>query len=179
MAKKAKPDRKNAPRKSALAGLTIGLADSAKLIGKSETHVLTLVKEGLLKKSGRGLYRPQDVAQAALKFRESEDRRTSQTEERRRLETARAQSEELKFAKEAGQLYDADDVEAVFTDILGTYRSELSGVAAASTRDLALRKTIEKHLNGAIDRCRASFEKAASALRAGREVSLDGEEADA
>ena len=183
MAKRAKSKSKAAPvkakPKSALDGLLIGLADAARLIGKSETHVLSLVSEGFLKRAGRGQYRPQDVAQAALKFRESEDRRSSQTEERRRIEAARAQTEELKFAQAAGQLYDADDVEAVFADILGTIRSELSGVPAASTRDLSLRQSIEKHLHGAIERCQGKFEKAERALRAGEEVVLDGEEADA
>jgi Phage DNA packaging protein Nu1 len=172
----AKPKK---PAKSALDGLLIGLADAAKLIGKSETHVLSLCSEGFLQKTGRGQYRPQDVAQAALKFRESEDRRSSQTEERRKLEAARARSEELKIAREENAVVEMDEVEAIFSDILGTYRSELSGIPAASTRDLSFRAEIEKHLNAAIDRCRSRFEEAAGALRAGREVSLDTEEADA
>lgn len=179
LAKKAKSKPKAAPAKakpkSALDGLLIGLADAARLIGKSETHVLTLVSENFLKRAGRGQYRPQDVAQAALKFRESEDRRSSQTEERRRIEAARANTEEIKFAQAAGQLYDADDVEAVFSDILGSLRFELSGVPAASTRDLTVRASIEKHLNGAIDRCQNKFAEAEQALRAGEEVVLDGE----
>lgn len=175
---KAVPGRP-AKAKSPLDGLLIGLADAATLIGKSETHVLTLVREGLLKRAGRGQYRPAEVAQAALKYRESDDRRSSQTEERKRLDAAKARGEELRAAQQEHRLVEMEDVEAVFTDILGTYRSELSGVPAASTRDLSVRSKIEKHLNGAIDRCRSRFEEASEALRAGREVSLGGEEADA
>jgi hypothetical protein len=58
----------------------LGLAAAADLIGKSETHILNLHKSGLLPKIARGQYRARDVARAALKFREAEDRRTSQTE---------------------------------------------------------------------------------------------------
>lgn len=172
---KSKPEKAGSP----LQHLRLGLSDAAALIGKSETHVLTLVKEGFLHRVGRGKYKPQDVAQAALKFRESDDRRSSQTEERKRLEAARARGEELRIAREENRLVEMEEVEAVFADILGTFRSELSGLPAASTRDLQVRSEIEKHLNGAVDRCRERFEKASDALRSGREVSLDAEEADA
>lgn len=169
--RKAKLIRKSAPKasKSVLHGLVIGLADAARLIGKSETHVLSLVSDGFLKRTGRGQYRPQDVAQAALKFRESDDRRSSQTEERRRLEAAKARGQELRVAREENSLIEMEEVETVMSDILGTYRSELSGVAAASTRDLVIRASIDKHLTAAIDRCRKRFEKAGQALRSGRE----------
>ena len=96
-----------------------------------------------------------------------------------RVQDARAREIELRMAKDAGTLYAAEDVEAAIADILGTYRSELTGVPAASTRDLTVRATIEKHLNDAIERARASFEKLRDDLRSGREVSLEGEVTDA
>lgn len=63
------PTIKRQRRSWPLAGITLGLADAARMIEKSETHVLRLVKDGLLQKAGRGHYRPEDVARAALQFR--------------------------------------------------------------------------------------------------------------
>ena len=138
--------------------------------------MLTLVSEGFLKRAGRGQYKPQDVAQAALKFRESEDRRSSQTEERRRIEAAKARAIELRVAQEEGSLIEMEQVEAAVSEIFGTYRFELSGVPAASTRDLVIRASIDKHLTAAIERCRAKFERAAKALRDGNEIILASED---
>ncbi len=146
--------------KSPLDGLLIGLADGARLIGKSETHVLSLQKAGLLRKVGRGQYRPEDVARAALSFRENEDRRSSQTEEQKRVYAARAREIELRIAREEGRLIDLEDVQIAIAEIVSAFSAELAGIPAACTRDLELRRTIEKNLNGAIDRCRKRFEEA-------------------
>jgi hypothetical protein len=66
-------------------------------------------------------------------------------------------------------------VNAAVADILGTYRSELNGTAAASTRDLALRAEIQRHLDGAIDRCRERFERAERNLARGADPLEDEE----
>jgi hypothetical protein len=161
------PTKSRQKRSWPLAGITLGLADAARLIEKSETHVLRLVKDGLLPKVGRGQYRPEDIARAALQFREGEDRRSSQTEEAKRVAIARAKSIELRTAREEGRLWDAEEAAAAFEDIMGTYRSELEGVAAGSTRDLAIRAKIQVGIDDAMDRCRARFERAEAALLAG------------
>lgn len=159
-----------------LAGITLGLADAARMIEKSETHVLRLVKDGLLQKAGRGHYRPEDVARAALQFREGEDRRSSQTEEAKRVAVARAKEIELRTAREEGRLVPLESVQAVVSDILGTYRYELTGVPAASSRDLTVRAAIQQHLDDAIDRCRVKFEKANRDMVAGRDPLEDAAE---
>jgi len=169
---KAKPALK-------LDDMLVGLADAQRLIGKGETHVLMLVKIGLLKKVSRGLYRVADVAQAALKFRESEDRKSSLTEEAKRVQTARASEIELRTAKEMREVIPIEEITDFLTETIGALRSELSGVAAASTRDPLIRAEIEKNLDAAIERCRAAFGSADKAVRGRKPFSLDGEEADA
>jgi hypothetical protein len=172
MSKRSKAWVSKAAKASPLDGLIIGLADAARLIGKSETWVLRLVKDGHLQKVRAGKYCPEEVAQAALRFREADDRRSSQTEEAKRVQAARAREIELRIAREEGRLVRLDDVNAAVADILGTYRSELEGVAAAVTRDLAIRTAIQTHFEQAIDRARARFERASAALRAGDEVEM-------
>lgn len=165
--------------KSALSGLYLGLAESADLIGKSETHVLQLVKDGLLKRRQRGQYLARDVARAALRYRESEDRRASQTEEVKRYRAAKTRQLEFQISRERGELVSIEAVTAAHSEIIGTFCAELSGVPAASTRDLAQRAEIEGHLNAAIERCRARLSGAEGDLRAGRDPLVDAEDTDA
>lgn len=142
---------------SKLDGLELGLAEAADLVGKSQTHVLALVSRGYLKKVGRGRYLARDVARAALAFREDDDRRSSLTEESRRLSAVRIRQVELRLAREEGSLIPMDAVQESVADILGTFRSELAGIAAASTRDHDLRSIIDGHIESAVDRCRDRF----------------------
>ena len=151
----------------------------ADLCGFTAHRLRQLEREGWFEKAGRDTYDPVVVLQGYIRFLQDDSRRSSKTAEQSRVQSARAREIELRNAREEGRLFDADDVETVFADILGTFRSELSGVPAASTRDLALRANIEKHLNAAVDRCRDRFTKASETLRAGGEVGVDAEDADA
>jgi phage terminase Nu1 subunit (DNA packaging protein) len=152
--------------------MIVGLADAQRLIGKGETHVLMLVKTGFLKKIGTGRYRVADVAQAALKFRESEDRQSSQTEETKRVQNARAKEIELRTARAQGRLIEVEDLKFWMDETLGMFRSELWGLPAASTRDLALRSDIQKHLDFALDRIERNFKEAYARCNQGHPVTL-------
>jgi hypothetical protein len=161
-----------------LAGVEIGLAESADLIGKSETHVLSLVSAGVLKRVGRGRYRPKDVARAALAFRESEDRRSSQTAESARFQLAKAKRVELLNGKLENQLLEINDVDDMITEIVGTVASRLRGVAAGSTRDLSVREEVQKHIDDALQQMHDRFKKVSSDLEAGRGIIFEDRDSD-
>jgi phage terminase Nu1 subunit (DNA packaging protein) len=145
----------------------------------SRVRVVQLVKEGALPRNADDSFDLDACRIAYIHYLRSEDRRGAKSATASRVQEARAKEIELRTAREEGRLVPMDDVNAAIADILGTYRSELNGVPAASSRDLAVRGEIEKQLNDAIDRCRQRFEKVSDDLRAGREVSLEGEETDA
>jgi hypothetical protein len=145
----------------------------------SRVRVVQLVEEGALPRNADGSFELDACRLAYIRYLRSEDRRGSKSAVQSRVQEARAREIELRTAREAGRLVPMESVTAAVADILGTYRFELSGVPAAATRDLGARLDIEKQLNDAIDRCRQRFEAVSSDLRAGREVSLEGEEADA
>ncbi|MGN6284507.1 MAG: hypothetical protein ACTHM2_05085 [Afipia sp.] len=147
----------------------------AKHLDVTPARISQLVKDGEFVPGVDGKLDPDACRVRYIRWLRDETRRSSQSEQRKRLEAAKARGEELRVAREENRLVEMDEVEAVFADILGTFRSELSGLPAASTRDLAIRSEIEKHLNGAIDRCRGRFEKASAALKSGEEAGLDGE----
>jgi phage terminase Nu1 subunit (DNA packaging protein) len=145
----------------------------------SRVRVVQLVDEGVLPRNKDGSFDLDACRIAYIRYLRSEDRRGAKSATASRVQEARAKEIELRTAREEGRLVPLDDVNAAIADILGTYRSELNGVPAASSRDLAVRGEIEKQLYDAIDRCRQRFEKVSDDLRAGREVSLEGEETDA
>jgi phage terminase Nu1 subunit (DNA packaging protein) len=152
--------------------MIVGLADAQRVIGKGETHILMLVKTGLLKKVGPGRYRVADVAQAALNFRESEDRQSSQTAETRRVQTARAKEIELRTARAQGRLIEVEDLKFWMDETLGMFRSELWGLPAASSRDLTLRVEIQKHLDFALDGIEQNFKNAYARCNQGHPTTL-------
>jgi hypothetical protein len=145
----------------------------------SGERVRQLTKAGWIKKSGSNAYRIGDVLDGYLAYRDDLEQKAAADTPQARLAATKRQAIEQRMAREDGRLVPIEEVAAGITDILGTYRSELSGVPAASTRDPEVRSAIESNLNGAIERCRARFQAMEGDLRAGREVKLDGDEADA
>jgi DNA-binding transcriptional MerR regulator len=149
------------------------------LCGFTPHRLRQLEREGFFGKKGRDRYNPVEVFQGYVRFLQDDSRRTSKSASASRAQDARAREIEQRIAKEDGRLIPIEDVAAGVTEIMGALRAELTGVAAASTRDLALREVIDGHLNGAIDRTRQRFEAMQGDIRTGRGVVLDGEDADA
>lgn len=116
------------------------------------------------------------AVQGYIRWLKDEERRTSKTASASAVQEERAREIRLRNAKEEGRLIELAEAEAVFADILGTFRSALSGVSAAATRDLTLRHSIDAAINHALDRAREGFEEKRDVLRAGGDIILDDEE---
>ncbi len=147
---------------------TISLDVAAGLLKVTPRRVQQLVKEGWIKKSGRGGYSLVAVVHGYIDFLQDEERRSSKGAAASAVQEARAREIQLRTDREFGQLISMTDAEAVFGDVIGGLRSELAGVPAACTRDLAQRTVIEGHLSDAIGRARSRFEEARAALLSGR-----------
>lgn len=156
---------------------------SAAAIGEhldiSRQRVGQFTQEGVFALNEAGKLDLDACRLAYIRWLRGANRRGSKAASENAFREARVREIEQRIAKEDGRLIAIEDVAAGVTDIMGALRAELSGVAAASTRDLALREAIEGHLNGAIERSRRRFEEMGGSIRAGRGVPLDGEEADA
>lgn len=149
----------------------------ASLLMITEQWVRQLAGKGYIPKPDRGNVPLIAGVQGYIRFLKDEERRTSKTASQSAVAEARAREITLRTAREEGRLIDIEDAEAVFAEVLGTFRAELAGVAAASTRDLELRAAIDGRLNDAIARCRARFETAGASARAGSGYSLSDEAA--
>lgn len=138
--------------------------------------VRRLTKDGWIKKLGKDRYRIVDAVHGYIAFSKDDERRQSRSASASRVQEARAREIELRTAKEEGRLVEVSAINFAIADILGTYRSELEGVAAGSTRDLTMRAEIQKRIDEAMDRCRERFEKVQSQMDTGQDVDLDGGE---
>lgn len=151
----------------------------SKLLGVTQQYFNQLVRDEWIKSIGKNRYRLGDVVQGYKAFLQDEHRRSQKSAAASRVQDARAAQIEMQTQKELGRLIEAEEVQAFLSETIGTLRSELSGIAAASSRDLEVRAAIEKNLNAAIDRCRASFDAASAAVADGRPIALGSEETDA
>jgi len=153
----------------------ISTTEAAALLEVSSQWVRELGRKGFIEGITRGKVPLVAAVQGYIRWLKDEERRTSKTASQSAVAEARAREISLRTAREEGRLVDIEDAEAVFAEVLGTFRADLAGVAAASTRDLELRAAIDGKLNDAIARCRARFETAGASARAGRGYSLSDE----
>jgi hypothetical protein len=149
------------------------VAEAAQLLMVTPQWVRDLGAKGYIPKAEGGKVPMVAAVQGYIKWLKDEERRTSKTAAQSAVQQARAREIELRIARESGKLIDLEDAETTFATILGIYRSELAGVAAASTRDLVLRETIDRALNDAVARARDRFRQHIEALRTGRDIGLD------
>lgn len=148
-------------------------AQAASLLMVTDQWIRDLAKKGHIPRPERGMLPLVATVQGYIRYLKDEERRSSKSAAASAVQQARAREIELRIARESGKLLEMDDTEAAFADILGALRSELAGVPAASTRDLALREIIDGHLNDAIARARNRFRQFIEALRAGGNRGVD------
>ncbi len=68
------------------------------------------------------------------------------------LREARAREIEVRTAERLGKLVAVEEFDAMIDELCGVFRTELSGLPARVTRDVALRRTIEREINGMLGR---------------------------
>jgi phage terminase Nu1 subunit (DNA packaging protein) len=130
----------------------------ARHLDLSRQRVDQLAQQGVFQRDRDGRY-DLDRCRIAYIHRLRDNAEGATSEQQVRLQEARAAQIELRNLRESGELVDAAAVEEELHDILGTLRTDLSGVPAGATRDLQLRKVIEQLINDAIDSARAKIEQ--------------------
>ncbi|WP_336801707.1 hypothetical protein [Kaistia sp. MMO-174] len=148
-----------------------GLQDASELIMVSKERIRQLVEAGYITKLRANRYSKRGVVQGYIRFLKDEERRSSKSATASKVGEARAREIELRIAQKEHRICDTEDAIGVVEEIVGMYRSELSGLPARLARnDLPLRREIEKNVNGILDRVSATLAKRALALRTGGEA---------
>jgi phage terminase Nu1 subunit (DNA packaging protein) len=153
--------------------------EGANLLGITQQYFNRIVRDDWIKAQAKNRYRLIDVVQGFKAFLQDEGRRTSKSAEASRVQAARAAQIEFQIAKEKRDVIPVDDVIAALSDIVGIFRSKLTGLPAACTRDPEIREVIQRELDVLITECRDGLNAAGEAVQARRPIVLEPEEADA
>lgn len=155
----------------------ITVDQASKLLMITPQWLRQLAAQGFIPKAVKGRYPMVAAVQGYIKSLKDEDKRSTKTAADSGLKAARQREVELRIAREEGRLIEMEDVEAVVSSVFATLRAELSGIPASVTRDVKLRKEIEKGLNEAFTRSEGKFREACEALQAGRDpLGADGDD---
>jgi hypothetical protein len=144
----------------------INTEQAARLLMIGPERVRQLVKAGWINKIEKDRFHLVDVVQGYIKFRNSEDRRSSKTAADSRVRDARAHEIELRVAIKMRDLMRHDEHVEILDEVVGLFRSELSGLPARVTRDLHERVRIEQAVNEILDRISSRATNAAQRLAA-------------
>jgi hypothetical protein len=125
----------------------------ARCWGLTRGRISQFVAEGWLKTTGRkGQYSWFDACQSYVRWLRDEDRKTSKSAADTRMRDAKAREIEVRTQQRLSRLVPLDIYEEMIDNIAGVVRSEFAGLAAACTRDLTMRRIIEREVNARLRR---------------------------
>lgn len=145
---------------------TLSAADAAALIMVTPRRLQQLASDGWIAKAARGRYGLADVVQGYVRSLKDEKRKGSKTAAADRISEARARKIEIEIEQAEHRLIDRDESLAAMEHILGMAAAELAGVPAQATRDVKLRREIERAINEVRDRAARRLAEVGAALRA-------------
>jgi hypothetical protein len=93
-----------------------------------------------------------DGVQGYIRFLRDETRRQNVSAADSRVRDARARDIEVRTQQRLGRLVPLEVYEEMIDNLCGVVRSEFAGLAAAVTRDLPLRRAIERDVNARLRR---------------------------
>jgi hypothetical protein len=144
------------------------VSDIAHAFGISDERVRRLTVEGVLKFAGKHRYHRDDTTRAYTAWQRDQQRLANRTTSESRVRDARATEIELRTAARARRLIEIDEALESNAILCGFVRTEFGGLAARVTRDLVLRRDIEKAVNDSLARIASRLDEEAANLETGR-----------
>jgi hypothetical protein len=141
----------------------VSLSELARHLLLTREEVRRLIAERLIERRKDGGFDLDAARQSYIRF--LRDRRSSRSEAEAALQRAKALEIELRVGERAHQLIELDEAFAALDDIVGGIVSELSGLPAAASRDLAVRRHLEGLIHGIRQRAADRLGKQAESLR--------------
>jgi hypothetical protein len=127
-------------------------AEVAELLTIHGTRVTQLTRDGILKRIGKREYDLKDTVQAYIRHLRDQQKRQQVNTADNRIRDARARDIEARTAQRLGQLVSLSVFDEMIDGFAGIVRSEFAGMPAACTRDLVLRRIIERETNARLRR---------------------------
>jgi hypothetical protein len=146
---------------------TATTAKMAQLLGFSRQNLEKIATAGWVKPRAPNCWPVIETFQGVLRYARDEGRRSTKSASDSRVAAARAREIELRTARRAGELCETEEALACVDEIFGMLRADLSGLPAMVTRDLNVRRDIERGVNDILNRTAARLEAQAESLQAG------------
>jgi len=127
----------------------------AGVFGMSLQRISQLAHDGWFKqlqRPKRGVYDWAEACGGYIRYLRHEDRTTSKGAADNRMRDAKAHDIEVRTRQRLGRLIPLEVYEEMIDNMAGVVRSEFAGLAAASTRDLTMRRIIEREVNARLRR---------------------------
>jgi hypothetical protein len=125
----------------------------ARCWGLTRGRISQFVREGWLKTTGhKAQYSWFDACSAYVRYLRDEDRKSSKSAADSRMRDAKAREIEVRTNQRLSRLVPLDVYQEMIDSIAGMVRSEFAGLAAACTRDLTMRRIIEREVNARLHR---------------------------
>src|SRR5882672_5508744 len=115
--------------------------------GMTAARIGQLANMGWFKPVSKGKYNWIEACSGYIKFLRDEDRRSSKSASDTRIKDAKARDIEVRTSQRLSRLIPLEVYEEMIDGIAGVVRSEFAGLAAACTRDLTLRRIIEREVD--------------------------------
>ncbi|MGY3130103.1 hypothetical protein ACVWZM_000785 [Bradyrhizobium sp. USDA 4501] len=144
----------------------VSVTEFAAFADYTPTYIRQLQREGSLPRGSRGMIPFIAGVRALIRFLRDSERRSSKSAADSRVRDARAREIELRNLENERRLVQIEDVNGLVDEMVGTFRSELAGLAPRVTRDLSLRRTIDRALHDILHRLADAFNEKAHLLGA-------------
>jgi phage terminase Nu1 subunit (DNA packaging protein) len=130
----------------------ISKADAASLLGLSYQRVDQMAQSGHIKRVGRGQFSMISAVQGYIGLLRDAAKRQTEKAGNKRVSDARAREIEVRTAQRLGELVPLAIYDEMIDGFAGVVRSELAGLPASCSRNLAERRVIERETNARLHR---------------------------
>lgn len=124
----------------------------ATCFGVTPHRVRQLAHMGWFKPSSKNNFNWVEACGGYIKFLRDDDRRSNKSASEMRIKDAKAHDIEVRTKQRLSRLIPLEVYEEMIDSICGMVRSEFAGLAAASTRDLTMRRIIDREVNARLRR---------------------------
>jgi hypothetical protein len=141
--------------------------EAGQLIGKSASWIRKLLGANYVQRRPDGVIARDSVWKGYVAFLTGEGRNTSRVAAENRVRDARTREIELRTQLRSRELCRTEEAVEALEEVAGFVRSEFSGLPARVTRDLPLRRMIDKEIANSFNRVADRLEAEAEVLRSG------------
>lgn len=148
------------------ASSSLTVTEAAAATKRSTQWIHELAKAGYIVKEGRGRYSVAALLEGIPAYYEQLLQKLRQTASASRATDARTEEIRLRIAERRRELIPMDDARAELAAVVSEVRAEIVGMGARITRDMELRRQIDREADGILQRLAERAEKACGALEA-------------